>query len=231
MPTARKISKKSVAKKVIPKKNTAKKPAIKKATPKKISTKSIEVHVHRPNYMTLTVLVGCLMLSIINLYSIINATGYATAMEESRNLMLNNFSRAVENQSDTMALLKSLEKSTEFGPSVLWSAVKLADGEKEAIQANLIEPLLAWQTLAGPNPSAILIERRYPSSVNVVVRLFLENGEEYGFLWPEEGSAMTGIWMPPCGPNTPKDKEPASCPNEYLEKFPQVTEALLELVQ
>ncbi len=208
-----------------------KKQVVKKVAQKKVTASAVDIHTHRPNYMTIAVLVGCLMLSIINLYSIIDATSYATAMEESRNLMLDNFSRAVESQSEAMSLVKDLEKPIKSAPTVLWSVVKFDDGEKEAIQSNLIEPLLTWQTLAGPKPTVILIERRYPSSVNVVARLFLEDGREFGLMWPESGAAIDGIWLPPCGPNTPEDLDPVSCPNEYLEMFPQVTEALLEMSQ
>jgi hypothetical protein len=190
----------------------------------------------RPDLLTLAVLVGCLALSAVALYGTINAASESTALEESRNLLLDNYSRAIERQAADMNAVRRAAAEKEkppppARPPILWSVVQFREGEQAAIESNLAGPLLDWQLSRDLKPTAVLIERRQPTSINVSARLFLEDGTENQFYWPESGSVMEGLWLPPCGPNSPEGEPAVTCPPEFLEKYPAVTEGLLKLIK
>lgn len=254
MPEKTSGRKKSVAKKPAAKKKAApkrpakakrpaaaksEKPAVKEeaAKPVKGSAASAPKQsrpIARLDYLTLFVLVAGLCLAAVNLVAIIQAAGKVSALEESRNQLLANYRRAVEQQSELAAFKRQLDavKPEAREPIVLWSVAAFADGEKDDIESNLVKPLLGWYKLQPVSPEGVLIERRHPTSTNVSVRLFLADGSEVDFLWPDSGTADESLWLPPCGPNTPKEKVvPVSCPTGYLSEFPDVTDALLELAE
>ena len=84
-------------------------------------------------------------------------------------------------------------------PPVLTSVVKFHPGELESMQLNLVNPLMAFYAdePAAHALTAMLIERKIPSSTNVNVRLFFADGTETSYLWPNT-HAKNGIWTPPC---------------------------------
>lgn len=83
-------------------------------------------------------------------------------------------------------------------PKVLTSVVKFRDGEQEALQHNLLVPLLSYYE-AEPQPSplsAVLVERKLAASKEVNVRLFFADGSETSYLWPSTHSNKDGLWIP-----------------------------------
>lgn len=108
---------------------------------------------------------------------------------------------------------------------VIFSVVKYHDaGEEARLRMDLAAPIVEfygesqWPTQI----TALLIERKNPSSRDVNVRIFFGDGTETSYLWPSTRSAE-GKWVPPCSPSGLSSALPM-CPPTFSARHPDLVE-------